>query len=258
MSLEKISLESVKSINPAAFEAWRDLSVLLKEVRIKSGLTKGQLAQKIGAAPSRITEFESCSVRPKYGDLQAYYEAAISVGTSPVDLLGLLCKAIDEEKGYTTKPTAHNFRPIALMPCAESLDINESDLIERATTDPKAFLMSARWLPARAEDRMERTAFFRCYIDKVEGVKEHCITIAREAQQLLDLYKKIGKLFTAYAADLPGYELTKRQFYYGERLTEILRDQRYTRRWAQTLQERTLSTFQQRVREQYDKRGISE
>lgn len=254
MNLERRSLESLKSLNPAAFEAWRDLSVLLKDVRNKSGLTKAQLAKDSGINAAQIIEFELCHVRPTYADLRGYFKAAISVGMSPTDLFELLCRAIDEEKGYTAE---HALRPVFPAPCTESLDIDESNLIERAAADPKAFLMSARWLPERAEDRMERIAFFRDYIDRTASAKEHCINLAREAQHLLSLYKETGKLFATYAADLPGYELTKRQFYHGERLTAILKTHQYTRRWAQTLQERTLSIFQQRMKEQHDKRRIS-
>ena len=103
---------------------------------------------------------------------------------------------------------------------------------------------------------MERVVFYKSYIGKVDGIKEYCISLATEAQQMLTTYKEIGKLFDTYAADLPGYRLVKKQFYYGKTLDEVLKTEVYTRRWAQTLQERTLKIFQQRVKEQYDKRRI--
>ena len=100
---------------------------------------------------------------------------------------------------------------------------------------------------------MERITFFSDYIDKVDGIKEYCKTLALEAQQMLATYKEICDLFDTYAADLPGYTLVKNQFYYGQTLNTVLENINYTRRWAQTLQKRTLATFQQRVKEQYDK-----
>lgn len=182
MNLENLSLKSLKIKNPAAFEAWRDLSVLLKEIREKSGQTMTDLSRKSGISFNCISSLERCIIRPYLKYLSAYDETALSVGISPLDIFRAYEKAKDLELKYTVPESCartHKYPPEITGPSSRESALfktwEEYDIIERAVADPKALLMGARWLPQRAEDRMERMAFWREYVDKVDGVKKHCI-----------------------------------------------------------------------------------
>lgn len=247
------STKPLHTQNPATLDSWRDLSVLLKEVRIKTGLTQNHFASRANMETWRLQFIELGYVRPTSKDLSAYFGIVLSVGICPIDIFETYCRAKNMEIGSTANLSA-NQKAYAAPICSQAaITSNEYDIVKCATTDPKGLLLSARWLPARAGDRMERITFFSDYIDKVDGIKEYCKTLALEAQQMLATYKEICDLFDTYAADLPGYTLVKNQFYYGQTLNTVLENINYTRRWAQTLQKRTLATFQQRVKEQYDK-----
>ena len=135
-----------------------------------------------------------------------------------------------------------------------NLDTLTKEQIELAISDPKAFLRLAQFAPLRAESRLSRLEFFDQYVDTVPGIKEHCKMIAQEAAELIQFYKSAGNLLQEFLGDHRDYELVRRQFYLGETLREILDDMAWTRRWAQTLQNRALKVFTQRLAEEYDKR----
>lgn len=279
-----------KVLSPTALEAWRDLGVILKKFRNAVNLSKQRLSQKIGISAARIDGFERALVFPESEEISQYIKAALQLDYFPNEILEAFSEAQDKIKGFDCELADSDSQHMKVeFYCADRND--ECDIWESAIKNPKALLEGARWLPTRSQIRIERINFWERFLAKYDDtitfllqylnrpdlvsdrgqsrlaqlidsqesvvniVKEHCADLAKEAQSLLARYKRIGSIFDTYASDLPGYTLAKNQFFFGMTLDEALSRERYTRRWAQTLQARTLQIFRDRIGEIYDKRG---
>jgi transcriptional regulator with XRE-family HTH domain len=271
-----------KVVTPAMKMARKELGAYLKELRCRAGLTQATLASRMETSAPRVGFFELGKYVPTREELRAYYDIEIQVTDLDYDLFLTVQKAegIDYEDEW--EAAGHIADTLtSSMKCQP-----ETFVYERAITDPKGLLVSARSLLLRANAKFElinslengiaarESSLEFCSqmanaweLEKsvntrlgelnasqknlAEIVKIYCTQLAEESLALLDQYKKIDEVFTLYAGDLPGYTLTRRQFYLGETLETILPDEKYTRRWAQTLQSRCLSAFQARVKENY-------
>ncbi len=101
---------------------------------------------------------------------------------------------------------------------------------------------------------MDRLAFWSEY-KGFPNIARHSKDIAHDAKQMLDEYRQTGAIFHQFAHDLTGYEITRKVYYDGLLLKNVLEivAKPYTFRWAQELMRRTLIIFQRRVRDKYDK-----
>lgn len=276
--------------SPAAIEARRDFGVLLRDFRHKLGLSRPKLEQKTGLSAARIYYFEHALTLPTDEEISQYIEVAVQMGYPADAILDAFGKAGNEEKRPGCKLPGGPLQTQTVAPLVPDEQVAR-EVLSQAAENPKALLESAQCLPVRAQIRVGRINFWEetsaayndtadfllkyseC-VDLTEQTRERiiqladtrnvisslikcqCSSLAREAQYFLKRYKKVGEVFDTYASDLPGYILTKNQFYLGMTLNEILLSEQYTRRWAQTLQARALKTFQKRVGELNDERRI--
>ena len=281
----------VKEKSPAAIQARRDFGVFLRDMREKAHLSRLRLEGRTGISVSRISCFEKGAYLPESEEISQYIKFFLQVGISPDELLERYFSASDlQNDSGEILPVDSLYFDISRLPLADNYA--EGEVFEQARSNPKALLADAYWLPSRAQIRINLISRYEEYSAECEATlnfclqslsgagfpspqkkeylqqlsnrcvklqaitKVQCTSLAREASLMLKRYKKVGEIFETYAGDLPGYALAKKQFYFGLTLEETLQTERYTRRWAQTLQERTLHTFQERVGAAYVERGI--
>ncbi len=280
-------MESKLEQSSATIEARRDLGGILRDFRNTIGFSRPKLDQKTGIGLSRIYAFEHAKALPANEEISQYIEVALQMGYPSDVILDAFSKAVDAEKRFNCEPAGEPSQTLTVAPLVPDAQI-EREVLNHALENPKSLLEDTRWLSVGAQIQIERINFWekiiadyndtadfllqyleyvgsitkqtRESITRLESmrsaisalVKEHCSSLAREAQYLLKRYKKIGKVYDAYACDLPGYVLAKNQFYLGMTLNEALLSAPYTRRYAQTLQARALQTFQKRVEKLYD------
>ncbi len=280
-------MESKLEQNSAAIKARRDLGVLLRDFRNTIGLARPKLAQKMDISFSRIYKFEHAMLLPTSEEISQYIEVALQTGYPSDVILDAFGKAVDAEKRFNCEPSGEPSQTQTVAPLVSDNQI-EREVLERAIENPKSLLEDARWLSDGAQIQIERinswekiiadyndTADFllqcsecvdslteqtRESITRLESrrsatsalVKEHCSSLAREAQNLLKRYKKIGEVFDSYAGELPWFVLVKNHYYLGMTLNEVLLSVPYTKAYARALLARTLQTFQKRVEKLYD------
>ena len=208
-----------KKVTPAATEKQREFGALLKEIRLKAGLSQKKMGQMLGdISPHSIICYEwadprfSCLLPSK--QLSLYLELALKVGMDPVAVMNAYCEADNELRPWLCEksPSYAQF-VFTLTPVPNLLDI--------AMSDPKFFLERVRWNPLCIQAAMDRLAFWSEYED-IPNVARHRKDIAHDAKQMLDEYRQTGAIFHQFAHDLTGYEITRKAYYDGLPLKSVL------------------------------------
>lgn len=279
-----------KTLSPAALEAWRDFGNILKKFRNEIKLSKKKLSQQIGISAIRIDELERAIVFPKNSEISRYIKIALQFDHFPGDILEAFSRAEDEIKGLNREIVREDVPQAEIEYFCVDRD-DKCNIWESAIQNPKKWLEGARWLPALAQIRIGRIDFWERVLAEYDNtmrfllqcsncpglvskqsqdriyklkdrresvadlVKNECMSLAKDAKSLFEQYKKIESIFDTYANDLPGCTLVKDQYFFGMTLYEVISQEGYTRRWAQTLQARTLQIFRDRIGDIYDKRG---
>lgn len=281
----------VKEESPAAIQARRDFGVFLRDMREKAHLSRLRLEGKTGIGVSRISYFEKGECLPESEEISQYIKLFLQVGISPDELLERYFSALDIRSSSEERQSVDDLHfDIPSMRLTDSYA--EEEVFEQARSNAKALLVDAYWLPSRAQIRINLIRRYEEYSAECEAtldfclqslsdagltlpqqkeylkqflnrrikrqatIKAQCTSLAREASLMLKRYKKVDEVFETYAGDLPGYALTKKHYYFGLTLEETLQTERYSARWAQTLQKHTLTAFQKRVESAYVERGI--
>ena len=148
-----------KKVTPAATEKQREFGALLKEIRMKAGLSRKKMGRMLGEVSIHsIICYEWTD--PRFGcllpskQLSLYLELALKVGADPVEVMNAYCEADNELRPWLCEksPSYAQF-VFTSTPVPSLFDI--------AMSDPQFFLERVRWNPLRIQAAMDRLAFWR-------------------------------------------------------------------------------------------------